>query len=179
MYDEVGYDKLTTALALPDGGVVLGGYSDSPSSGNKKTAVYGGNDYFLVNLDQNGAKRGLQCVGGTGDDRLRSLLLTKEGGYLLGGNSDSPKTNDPLGLTYPYKSRSSRGQNFWIVKLNAMGGKEWDLTTGGTGSEYLSSALPTPDGGYLLGALLTHRRILTISQILLNMVPTGEPITGW
>lgn len=148
----LGDDELETVLPLADGGMILAGSSDSPKGRDKTTDGFGGYDYWLVNVDQNGTKRGTQTVGGSGDDKLCAILPTADGGYLLGGTSNSPKTPaDPLGLAIPYKRADSRGDDFWIIKLNAMGAKEWDRTIGGTGSERLYTMVATPDGGYLLG----------------------------
>ncbi|MVM33915.1 hypothetical protein GO755_28015 [Spirosoma sp. HMF4905] len=146
-----GTDDLTAAIALADGGVVLGGSSDSPTSGNKTTLNLGGYDFWLVNMDPNGARRAMQTVGGSGVDKLTSMLQTSDGGYLLGGYSNSPK--DPLFAVIGTgtKSSDSRGYDFWVVKLGKPGNRQWDITAGGTGDERLTAMVPTADGGYLLG----------------------------
>lgn len=147
----MGTDILETAVTMPDGGLILGGYSNSGISGNKKTPNIGWDDYWLVNLDPNGAKRGEQTIGGTGDDKLASVLMTTDGGYLLGGTSDSPKSPQFESLGVGYKSQNSRGYDFWIVKLGKLGNRLWDVSIGGSGDESLSTMVPTKDGGYLLG----------------------------
>ena len=57
--------------------------------------------------------------GGTSADDLFSLLQTQDGGYILGGNSLSTiggdKTQDTVGIW-----------DYWIVKINSSGIKEWD-----------------------------------------------------
>src|SRR4051794_25478221 len=85
-----------------------------------------------------------KTFGGTSTDYFNSMIPTLDGGYLLGGNSNSEIGGD--------KSEPSRGDNdFWVVKIDGEGKKQWDKTFGGSGPENLQSMVPTTDGGYLLG----------------------------
>ena len=85
-----------------------------------------------------------KTIGGNRDDLLKSIQQTKEGGYILGGDSESDQSGDK---TQGYKGET----DYWIVKQNASGTKVWDKTFGGAKFEYLSVVLPTKDGGYLVG----------------------------
>jgi hypothetical protein len=54
-------------------------------------------------------------------DALTSAQITGDGGIILGGSSYSPAFAD--------KSEEFLGNNdFWIVKLNANGARQWDKT---------------------------------------------------
>jgi len=78
-----------------------------------------------------------------GGDRLKSIISTGDGGYLLAGHSSSNINGD--------KSERCRGANdYWIVKINAHGNKLWDKTFGGDLFDELTSIVPASDGGYLL-----------------------------
>jgi hypothetical protein len=50
------------------------------------------------------------------------------------------------------KTEGKQGKSdFWALKTDSNGIKEWDLTFGGSGDEKLHSVSQTMDGGYLLG----------------------------
>jgi len=91
-----------------------------------------------------GVKQWDKTYGGGDYDDLYSLQQTSDGGYILGGNSSSGISGD--------KTESSRGDNdYWIVKVDANGVKQWDKTYGGSGYDYLYSVQQTSDSGYILG----------------------------
>ncbi|KAA3439619.1 PKD domain-containing protein [Rufibacter hautae] len=139
-----GTDQLSSLQRTADGGYILGGTSPSPVSGDKTEASKGGSDYWVVKLNASGAKEWDKTFGGSGTDQLNSLQQTADGGYILGGTSSSGVSGN--------KTEASRGNNdYWVVKLNASGAKEWDKTFGGSGTDQLSSLQQTADGGYILG----------------------------
>jgi hypothetical protein len=43
------------------------------------------------------------------------------------------------------------GPDYWVVKLDAAGNKQWDKTLGGNNLDFLSSLQQTQDGGYIIG----------------------------
>lgn len=73
---------------------------------------------------------------------MNHLLPTPD---VLGGRSTSSVPGD--------KTEAGRGsEDFWIVKINSNGQKQWDKTFGGTGDDIGAALVLTPDNGYLLGA---------------------------
>ncbi|AWH86374.1 T9SS C-terminal target domain-containing protein [Flavobacterium album] len=137
-------DYLLDAQSTADYGFILAGTSLSQKSGNKTEDSQGDLDYWIWKMDENGELDWQKNLGGTGADILYSIRNTNDGGFILGGTSDSQP-----GI---HKKDSCRGkEDFWIVKLNAKGGEEWQRTIGGSGQEILKSIVPTKDGGYILG----------------------------
>ena len=132
-----------------DGETIAGGYSFSGISGEKTQANRGPNyttDFWIVKVDRAGKIEWDKTIGGSNNDYLYSLQQTDDGGYILGGGSESDisgeKTdNDRITL--------NRG-DFWIVKLDSLGNIEWDKTIGGGDIDYLVSLQQTKDGGYIL-----------------------------
>ncbi|MFN7708505.1 MAG: hypothetical protein ACK5QE_07580, partial [Sphingobacteriia bacterium] len=103
-------------------------------------------DYWIVKLDANGNKKWDKTLGGSRWDELNSLQQTSDGGYILGGWSLSDA--DIAGR----KSEDSRGdRDYWVVKLDANGNKQWDRTLGGSGIDRLNALQQTADSGYILG----------------------------
>ncbi|MGV3502370.1 MAG: IPT/TIG domain-containing protein [Adhaeribacter sp.] len=139
-----GADFLVTAKQTPDGGYLLGGYSSSDSSGHKSQDSRNSYDFWIVKLDSAGNQQWDKTYGSNNNEVLAALQLTSDGGYILGGSSPPGRSGD--------KTNSGQGNyDFWILKLDSAGNKQWDKTLGGSKSDYLSDLRQTPDGGYILG----------------------------
>jgi len=139
-------DWLLCLKETADKGYILGGYSSSPSGGNKSQDTIGATDYWIVKIDSLGNKLWDKTYGGTGGDELISLDLTSDGGYLLGGRSNSGVSGD--------KSQANWGSNntndYWIIKIDSTGIKQWDKTFGGTDYDELRQLYQTTDHGFIL-----------------------------
>ncbi|MBL7779111.1 MAG: hypothetical protein JNK66_12565, partial [Chitinophagales bacterium] len=81
--------------------------------------------------------------GGRGNDECIALHETADGGFLLSGNSFSTQG-------YDISDTSRGGLDFWIVKLNKNGEKEWDKRYGGGGHDFANRAVNARGGGYLI-----------------------------
>ena len=140
-----GDDYLNALQQTADNGYILGGYSSSNISGNKSENSKGGDDYWIVKLDENGNILWDKTIGGSnGDDYLFSLQQTSDNGYILGGSSSSNISGD--------KSENSKGvSDYWVVKLDEDGNKIWDKTIGGSSFDILYSLQQTADNGFILG----------------------------
>ncbi len=143
-----GGENLAILKQTTDGGYVLGGHSDSGISGDKSQASKGAADFWVVKTDASGTKTWDKTFGGSSDENFRTLQQTADGGYILGGYSNSGLNGD--------KSQASKGGfDYWVVKVDATGNKVWDKTFGGSGEEKLFSVQQTADGGYILGGAST------------------------
>lgn len=92
--------------------------------------------------------KGQKAAGGDADDNFSCMARTTDGGLLAGGSSYSGISGD--------KTDNSRGDaDYWIVKFNANGNKEWNKTIGGIYRDILVSIIQTVDGGYLLAGYST------------------------
>ncbi|WP_158546165.1 T9SS type A sorting domain-containing protein [Adhaeribacter pallidiroseus] len=141
-----GTDVLKVVQQTPDGGYILGGTSDSDKSGHKSQDSRGSADYWIVKLRADGSKEWDKTFGGYDADTLTVLQPTKDGGYILGGSSYSFRGGDKT-----EDNKGSWGTDYWIIKIKANGSKEWDKTFGGDDADKLAALLPTKDGGYILG----------------------------
>ncbi|WP_125921782.1 gliding motility-associated C-terminal domain-containing protein [Hymenobacter lapidarius] len=126
-----------------DGGYILGGFIGSSAGGDLTGSIRGNADFWLVKLTAQGAKQWDRTIGGPGTDLLFGLFQTPDGGYAVGGTSDSGVGDD--------KSEPSRGTgDYWLVKTDAQGVRQWDRTFGGSAYDNLSDVCPGADGGYVL-----------------------------
>ncbi|WP_026450924.1 T9SS type A sorting domain-containing protein [Aequorivita capsosiphonis] len=85
-----------------------------------------------------------KTIGGTNSDMLSSIIETSDGGYLVGGTSESDISGE--------KSENSKGgKDYWILKLDTTGNIVWQKTYGGDADDGLGTFKQTSDGGYIMG----------------------------
>ena len=131
------------AIELPNGNFILGGTSNSAAWAEKSQDSLGGNDFWLVELNSDGSKVRDKVFGGTGDDRLYSIVLTSDGGLLLGGINSSGVNGDISEATHGLT-------DYWILRLDTSWNKLWDKRYGGDSWEWLNDLAEAPDGGFFL-----------------------------
>lgn len=78
--------------------------------------------------------------GGSSFDKAKSIVQTIDGGYIIGGYSQS--TNIDL-------STNKGDYDFWIIKIDNLGQIQWKKSLGGSGYDYVQQVIQTPDDGYL------------------------------
>jgi hypothetical protein len=137
-------DTLTSLEQTSDGGFILGGYSYSGTDGNKDSTNFGGADFWVLRLDANGNRVWEKSFGGSDNDFLYSLQQTSDGGYIVGGSSRSGVSGNKTAPNFGFN-------DFWVVRLDAQGGRLWDISFGGSSSDYLQSLAQAADGGFVLG----------------------------
>ncbi len=140
------YDECFALQQTTDGGYILGGWSYSRISGDKTEDDRGERDYWAVKIDSIGNKQWDKRFGGSNSDVCKSIQQTIDGGYILGGVSSSrlgyDKTEDTRGIF-----------DYWAVKIDSLGNKQWDKRFGGSKNEPSCSIYQTIDGGYVLGGI--------------------------
>ncbi|GAB3337861.1 hypothetical protein GCM10027299_49440 [Larkinella ripae] len=138
------HDECRAILATAQGGALLMGYTSSTNNEDIQDTLRGDSDYWLIQLDSQGVRQWDVTLGGNSKDVLTTATPTPDGGFLLGGISNSGIGGD--------KSEINQGENdYWVVKIDALGRKQWDRTLGGSGQDYCFSVLATQDNGYLIG----------------------------
>lgn len=129
-----GYDYLNNVLQTSDGGYIVAGY--------RFTVMW--NQYNLIKLDSSGNVQWEKLIGGSLNDELGAFKLTSDGGYILGGASNSNASGD--------KTENRYGTyDYWVIKTDSIGNKQWDNTIGGTAGCTLTSIEQTTDFGYVIG----------------------------
>jgi hypothetical protein len=108
-----------------DGGYVIGGETE--------TDAYGPIDVYVIKTDSGGNATWQYPYGGAARDYCRAIKQTADGGYVIGGKSDS------LGNGHI---------DVYILKISASGGFLWQYGYGGTRTDGAYNILETQDGGY-------------------------------
>lgn len=143
-----GDDKASAVAQTHDGGFVVAGYSGS-SDGDIEQ-FHHGDDYWVVKLDRNGTLLWEQTYGGSDDDFATAILPTADGGFVVGGftNSNDGQVKGHHGIN---------NADYWVVKIDSIGTLMWARCYGGTASDKLNSIAPAADGGFVLaGMSLSH-----------------------
>ncbi len=114
-------------IKISQGGYLALGTTESSGAGNS--------DAILIKVDAFGDKQWEKTFGGENTDIGRAIIETRDGGFLLGIESDS----------------FGRGNyDAWIIKLNAQGDKQWEKTFGSASGDSIESIQEISDGGYVL-----------------------------
>lgn len=153
-YGGDGIDMLNSLVITRDGGMLLAGTSNSQKGFDKIDAPFGGDDFWVLRLDQFGNIIWQKTFGGKAEDKLAKVIETRDGGFLIGGSSSSNRVFDTKKqeVVENAKSENSRGNlDYWVIKVDAQGEMEWQRTMGGRYVDILKTVVETPDGGYLLG----------------------------
>ncbi|MCK4393021.1 hypothetical protein KAX17_08960, partial [Candidatus Bipolaricaulota bacterium] len=116
-----------SAQQTSDGGYILLGCTESYGAGD--------GDFWLIKTDAQGNKQWQKTFGGSEDDQGHSVHQTSDGGYMF------------LGYTESYGAGSA---DFWLIKTDSQGNKQWDRTFGGSEDDGSISVQQTEDGGYIL-----------------------------
>ncbi|MCS7188468.1 MAG: OmpA family protein [Bacteroidia bacterium] len=138
-YGGKGDEELTDALVLPDGGLVLVGWS------NSSEISHGKKDAFIVCTDPLGKVRWQRCIGGKGNDMAQGVALHEGGSlWVVGqiGSQDSILNPNPLG-----------GVDGWLLCFSLQGELLFHGVFGGSGNDYLRLVVPfSADTLWLIGA---------------------------
>ncbi|AFL81151.1 hypothetical protein Aeqsu_1668 [Aequorivita sublithincola DSM 14238] len=134
----------TNAISLAnDGGYIINTSSISNISGDKSENSIGGLDYWVVKLNPDGTVQWENTIGGINDDAGFGVIPTMDGGYLAGGQSNSPASGD--------KSENSLGlSDYWIMKLDSSGTIVWENTIGGGLDDFFTDFKELTDGSFLV-----------------------------
>jgi hypothetical protein len=82
-----------------------------------------------------------KCLGGSAAERISSIQLTSDGGYIVSGTTFS-NNGDVSG---------NHGiEDTWIVKFNGSGIIQWQKCFGGTNVDNATTIQPTTDGGFIV-----------------------------
>ncbi len=84
-------------------------------------------------------------LGGNQNDQANYIQQTADGGFIIGGSSESSLNGDVTGT-------NKGGVDCWVIKLNATGNISWSKLFGGNDYDELKQIKQTADGGYIFCA---------------------------
>jgi hypothetical protein len=125
--------------ATPDGGYLISGYTNSTDGMITKHA--GGNDFWVIKTDSSGNLQWQKSFGGSADDAAYASANSYEGGYVIGGvtqSIDGDVTNN------------HGGSDGWVITLDAAGNLISQKTIGGSSSDIIFYIRPIGSQKYML-----------------------------
>ncbi|MEI7727278.1 MAG: T9SS type A sorting domain-containing protein, partial [Bacteroidota bacterium] len=126
-YGGTGIDRASSVQQTSDGGLIIGGYTNSFGAG--------GNDFYLLKTNSNGIVSWAKTYGGTGGDNGNCVQQTADGGYIFVGNT---------------MSFGAGANDVYLIKTDVSGTPVWSKTFGGASAEYGNSVQQTTNGGYIV-----------------------------
>lgn len=129
-----------------DGGYLLTGYTTSNDGDVSENAGF--QDYWVVKVDSGGSIIWEKTFGFAGSDQAFKAFQTSDGGYFITGFFDVSASGG-AGNDFQRGAMHGVGE-FWGIKLDASGTKQWRRYFGGTNNDRSYDALETDDGGFLM-----------------------------
>jgi len=93
------------------------------------------NDLYMVKTDSAGSVEWEKHHGGEDDEAAFSVALTKDGGFIVVGDT---------------KSSGAGVNDLWILKTDSAGEMDWEQIYGGAKADSANSILALDDGGYII-----------------------------
>ncbi|MCF7559798.1 hypothetical protein L3X39_04045 [Sabulilitoribacter multivorans] len=140
-------DRGSDIIQTTDGGFAIIGYSKSSDLDVTENA--GANDFWISKLDASGTITWEKSFGFQGADSGISIIQTNDNGFLLTGVLDVSASGGQ-GNSKTISSKRHAGGDYWVIKIDASGEKEWSHFYGGTFTDTSYDAIQTEDKGYLI-----------------------------
>ena len=160
-------DGITTVVETSDGGYIVGGYftTESLNIGNDMKLVNGSSmsgtydeDGMVIKYNKSGDVEWVKGISGSSREKVTSIIESKEGGYLIGGYSNSISVAFDNELVFGDADTVCYGRGF-MVKIDNDGKYEWGKEVI-TQKRYwndtlcaleINTLIETNDGGYIMG----------------------------
>lgn len=129
------YSSARTLLAvipIEDGGYLLGGLNRG--------------DCVLVKIGRYGELQWEKAYGGSGNEVLRALRRTTDGGYVFVAST----TSAPAEIS---QRAVMTQEDVWVVKVDATGNKQWERTLGAGFNDSPGSIWESRDGGFIVARI--------------------------
>ncbi|KPL09305.1 hypothetical protein AMJ71_06785 [candidate division TA06 bacterium SM1_40] len=126
-YGGSGSDRGSSVAQTADGGYIIAGYTRSFGAGES--------DVYLIKTDASGDTLWTRAHGGSDQDFGHSVAQTVDGGYIIGGET---------------QSFGAGGWDFYLVRTDGDGDTLWTRTYGGQYYDEGFSVAQTFDGGYIV-----------------------------
>ncbi|WP_243643611.1 hypothetical protein [Tenacibaculum sp. M341] len=140
-------DRGLQIIQTSDNGFAVFGFSESDD--NDVTVNNGNSDFWITKLNTSGNIVWEKSFGFSGRDNGSSLIATSDNGFLLVGELDITASGG-MGRSSSNNNRHAGG-DYWAIKLNSSGDKEWSNFYGGNFTETPQDVVQTTDGFIITG----------------------------
>ena len=133
------YEQANSIKQTSDGGYIVAGVFATQNA--LHPGYFGHADYCIFKIDGTGNLQWQKLYGGSQYETATSISLTSDGGYIIGGYSNS-NDNEVTG--------NHGGNDYWIVKTNSTGDLQWQKSLGGSQNDYPYDIRQATDGNYII-----------------------------
>src|SRR3989344_2271411 len=128
-FGNIGYDDAYSVQQTSDDGFLVAG-----ATGIFGTKVW---DVYLAKANSIGEKQWSKIFGGKGDDQAHSIEQTRDGGYIVAGDTDSFRAG---------------GYDMYLIRIDYNGNKLWrgERMFGRSKDDHAYSVQQTSDGGFII-----------------------------
>lgn len=127
-------DEGSDLVVLPDGNIVVCGYTMSSRNG----------DLWMIRLDPSGNIVWQRAYGGNGRDSGTSITKTSDNGIAVCGNTNSTDSPDRVNQT---------SNDVWILKTSLNGTPLWEKSYGGSALDWGHSIVELSSGDLMVAAV--------------------------
>ncbi|MDP4286236.1 MAG: hypothetical protein Q8891_17640, partial [Bacteroidota bacterium] len=138
-YGGTGLDEAWCVRVTNDGGYIVAGFSGS-YDGDVTSNRPGGDDIWILKVDNIGNIQWKKCYGGTGNDYGYFIQPTPDRGYVVACSSSSSNYD----LTC-----NSGNMDAWAFKINNAGDLQWQKSFGGNDADEIRCIQPLNDGSFI------------------------------
>jgi len=138
-YGGSGTDYANNIIQTKDGGYLATGFTTSTDGDIKLN--HGGQDVWVLKLNDTGSIEWQRTYGGTGNDYGSNTVQCAGGGYIIGCNADSANGD----ITFNHGV-----SDLWAVRINDTGTIIWQKTYGGSDYDAMSQILQIADKGFIM-----------------------------
>lgn len=140
-------DRGNKIIQTNDGGYIILGFSKSNDI--DVTDNSGAQDFWVAKLNASGGILWQKSIGFSGADIGISIIQTNDNGYLLTGVLDV-SSSEGQGNSKISSLQKHAGGDYWAIKLNNLGDKEWSKFYGGSFTDTPYDVIQTDDNGYII-----------------------------
>ena len=126
----------------PDSGFIVAVRLSGAEGFEVTQPSFGSNDFWVVKYAANKKIQWEKRFGGGASDRPQKIRVARNGGYFVGGTSNSVMSGN--------KTESSFWDDPWVLKLDANGNILWQNTIRASANDYMSCMDTTSDSGVIM-----------------------------
>ena len=174
----ISADKVSRIIPTQDSGYIYIGNTYASDSSVGGSVNHGNLDIWVVKMSASKVVEWQRLLGGNGNDWASSIVQTSDGGYVIGGTTNS----DNGDVSGRHGSFNQSSTDCWILKLSAQGNLLWQKCIGGSAPDILKTVIKTADNGFLMagttssidGDLITTHGNLDYDAFVVKLSSTGN-----
>ena len=162
-------DEVNSVAVTEEGDIIIVGRFSSDSirlEEGKTIKNIGSYDGMVIKYNGEGDILWARSIGGSGEDRVNSVTVTKNGDIIVGGYFEDEDIDLGEGKTL----ENAGGSDGMVIKYNGEGDVLWAKNIGGDGDDSVESVSITKEGNLIVGGYFESKNIdLENGKILENV----------